>query len=165
MFSLSIKLSTYFVILGMPMNTCIYNTMLYMHQVPWNWVSDNCQYFIDNIFPCRSHAFGSLNQKTVTWNARWPAVIYQFLRNNKLTTCLIRRHNKNCYTVMFLFSDRQVWANSVDPDQRSSLIRVYPVCNSLCIFWMHYSKEKPSCSTFRVITANFRVSEILGFLR
>ena len=30
---------------------------------------------------------------------------------------------------------------------------------------MHYSKEKPSCSTFRVITANFRVSEILGFLR
>ena len=29
---------------------------------------------------------------------------------------------------------------------------------------MHYSKEKPSCSTFRVITANFRVSEILVFL-
>ena len=38
------------------------------------------------------------------------------------------------------------------------------VCNSLCIFWMHYSKETPSCSTFRVITINFRVSEILGFL-
>ena len=30
---------------------------------------------------------------------------------------------------------------------------------------MHYSKEKPSCSTFRVITANFRVSEMLEFLR
>ena len=30
---------------------------------------------------------------------------------------------------------------------------------------MYYSKEKPSCSTFRAITANFRVSEILGFLR
>ena len=44
------------------------------------------------------------------------------------------------------------------------LLRVYTVCNSLCIFWMHYSKEKPSCSTFRVITAIFRVSEILGFL-
>ena len=29
---------------------------------------------------------------------------------------------------------------------------------------MHYSKEKPSCSTFRVITANFQMSEILGFL-
>ena len=42
---------------------------------------------------------------------------------------------------------------------------VYTVCNSLCVFWMLYSKEKPSCSTFRVITANFRVSEILGFLR
>ena len=46
---------------------------------------------------------------------------------------------------------------------RSSLIRVDPVCNSICIFWMHYSKVKPSCSTFRVITANFQVSEILGF--
>ena len=42
------------------------------------------------------------------------------------------------------FSDRQVWANSADPDQR-----VYTVCDSLCIFWMHYSKETPSCSTFR----------------
>ena len=40
----------------------------------------------------------------------------------------------------------------------SSLIRVYTVCNPLCIFWMHYSKETPSCSTFRVITINFRVS-------
>ena len=30
---------------------------------------------------------------------------------------------------------------------------------------MHYAKEKPSCSTFRVITANFQVSEILGVLR
>ena len=48
---------------------------------------------------------------------------------------------------------------------RSSLIRVYTVCNSLCIFWMHYSKQKPSCSTFRAITANFRVSKMLGFLR
>ena len=64
------------------------------------------------------------------------------------------------------FSDGQVWANSADPDQTApSLIRVYTVCNSLCIFWIHYSKEQPSCSTFRVITANVRVSEILGFLQ
>ena len=44
------------------------------------------------------------------------------------------------------------------------LLSVYTVCNSLCIFWMHYSKEKPSCSTLRLITANFRVSEILRYL-
>ena len=44
------------------------------------------------------------------------------------------------------FSDGQVWVNSADPDQT--------VCNSLCIFWMNYSKETPSCSTFRVITTN-----------
>ena len=71
------------------------------------------------------------------------------------------------------FSDRQVWANSANPDQRSSLIRVCTrsslirvctVCNTLCIFWKHYSKEKPSCSTLRVTTANFRVSKILEFL-
>ena len=31
--------------------------------------------------------------------------------------------------------------------------------------WMHYSKEKPSCSTFRMIKVIFQVSEILGFLR
>ena len=35
------------------------------------------------------------------------------------------------------FSDR--WAcESVDPE-RSSLIRVYTVCHSVCIFWTHYS--------------------------
>ena len=28
---------------------------------------------------------------------------------------------------------------------------------------MHYSSVKPSCTNFRVITENFRVSEILGF--
>ena len=44
------------------------------------------------------------------------------------------------------------------------LIRVYNVCISPCIFWIHYSKEKPSCSTFKVITANFQVSKILGIL-
>ena len=54
------------------------------------------------------------------------------------------------------FSDRQDWANSADPDQTAL---------SICIFWMRYSKVKPSCSTFRVITANFRVSKILGFLQ
>ena len=32
------------------------------------------------------------------------------------------------------FSDRQVWANSADPDQ-TALIRVYTVCHSVCIIW------------------------------
>ena len=34
---------------------------------------------------------------------------------------------------------------------RSNLIRVYTVCHSVCIFWMHYSKVKPHCSNFRTI--------------
>ena len=44
------------------------------------------------------------------------------------------------------FSDSLVWANSADPDQtalRSSLIRVLTICNTVCIFWMHYSMVKP----------------------
>ena len=38
--------------------------------------------------------------------------------------------------------------------ERNSLIRVYTVCNCVCIFWMYYSTVKLSCSNFRVITAN-----------
>ena len=43
------------------------------------------------------------------------------------------------------FSDRYAWANSADPDQtaRSSLIRVYTVCHSVCIVWTHYSMIEP----------------------
>ena len=66
-------------------------------------------------------------------------------------------------TVIFL-SFRTDRSGQTVQTQIRLLLWVYTVCNSLCIFWMHYSKEKPSCSTFRVITANFRVSEILGFL-
>ena len=37
---------------------------------------------------------------------------------------------------------------------RSSLIRVYTVCHSVCIVWTHYSMVKPHSSNFRVITTN-----------
>ena len=39
------------------------------------------------------------------------------------------------------FSDRYVWANGADPDQPaplSSLIRVFTVCYSICIFLTKY---------------------------
>ena len=61
------------------------------------------------------------------------------------------------------FSDRQVWANSVDPDQTAPLSGSTLFAIPSADLWMQYSKEKPSCSTFRVIPANFRVSEIFGF--
>ena len=51
------------------------------------------------------------------------------------------------------FSDRYARANSADPDQ--SLIRVYTVCQSVCIVWTHYSVVEPHSSNFRVITTNF----------
>ena len=55
------------------------------------------------------------------------------------------------------FSDRQVWANSADPDQTAprGAIRVYTVCHSVCIVWTHYSMVEPHSSNFRVISTNF----------
>ena len=62
----------------------------------------------------------------------------------------------------YKFSDRHVWANSVDPDETApSLIRVYTVCQSVCIFWTYYSVVKRYCASFRIITAI--VYFILGF--
>ena len=69
------------------------------------------------------------------------------------------------------FSDRQVWANSVDPDQtgplllRSSLIRVYTVCHSVYKFWTYFSMVKLNCSNFRIIKAIFQVSEYFRILQ
>ena len=68
-------------------------------------------------------------------------------------------------TVIFLSFRTDRSGQTVQTQIRLLLIRAYIVCYSLYIFGMHYSKEKPSCSKFRVITANFRVSEILGILR
>ena len=67
-------------------------------------------------------------------------------------------------TVMILsfWTDRS-W-QTMQPEQ-SSLLRVYTVCNSVCIFWMHYSMVKPLCLNFMVITANIWVSEYLGILQ
>ena len=38
---------------------------------------------------------------------------------------------------------------------RSSLVRVYTVCHSVCIVWTHYSMVEPHSSNFRVITTKF----------
>ena len=38
---------------------------------------------------------------------------------------------------------------------RSSLIRVYTVCHSVCIVWTHYFIVEPHSSNFRVITTKF----------
>ena len=68
---------------------------------------------------------------------------------------LLGNNRKREYCNAPMFSDRQVWANSADPDQTAPLIRVYSVCNSLSIFCMYHSMVKPSCSTFKVIIENF----------
>ena len=87
--------------------------------------------------------------------------IFKPLHHHLCWKCSWKSKQPTLSTVMFLsfWTDRsgQIVQTQIR-SYRSSLIRVYTVCNSLCIIWMHYSKEKPSCSTFRVITANFQLS-------
>ena len=59
------------------------------------------------------------------------------------------------HTVMFLSFRTDRSGQTVQTQIRLPL-RVYTICTSLCIFWKHYSKEKPSCVTFTVITEIFR---------
>ena len=54
------------------------------------------------------------------------------------------------------FSDTQIWANSVNPDQTA--------CLPFRVFWTHYSIVKRHNSNFRLITVFFRASEFRGFL-
>ena len=62
------------------------------------------------------------------------------------------------------FSDRQVLANSVDPDQ--SLIRVYTVCHSIYSFWTHYILYVKATLIEHLgwLPQKFRVSEFLRVL-
>ena len=77
--------------------------------------------------------------------------------------------SKILYTVMVLSFRADKSLQTLQTQIRllleSSLIRVYTVCNSLCIFWMHFSMVKPPCSKFRVLQQIFWVSEFLGVLR
>ena len=44
---------------------------------------------------------------------------------------------------------------TVQTQIRSSLIRVYTVCHSVCIVWTHYSMAEPHSSNFSVITTDY----------
>ena len=110
-------------------------------------------------------SLNTTNQKNVSFEQNQGLLIKHVCLGLNSVQSDRRGKTKTIYRNVPKFSDRQIWTNSANPDQTApNLIRVFTVCNSLCIFWMHYSKEKPSCSTFRVITANFRESEILGVL-
>ena len=89
------------------------------------------------------------------------------MHKNRMKECFGLKLNKvlNDYRNVPKFSDRYAWANSADPDQRSSLIRVYTVCHSVCIVWTHYSMVEPHSSNFRVITTNFLGVRIFRNLR
>ena len=69
------------------------------------------------------------------------------------------------YTVMILSFRTDRFGEQCRPRSDCSLIRVYTVCHSFSIIWLHYSVLKPYSLNFRIITAIFRMFEFLGFLR
>ena len=52
------------------------------------------------------------------------------------------------------FSDRQIWANNVDPYDTAQE-------QSVCIFWIYYCIVKPLISNFRIITVLHVFSGVL----
>ena len=106
---------------------------------------------------------GSVNQNESVWKPVSAFCFYEF-REILVTRCShpTMFGQIPVFGMLPKFSDRYAWVNSADPDQRSSLIRVYTVCHSVCIVWTHYSMVEPHSSNFRVITTNFGVSEYLG---
>ena len=63
-----------------------------------------------------------------------------------------------------IYSDRQVWANSVDPAQTAPKQAV-PSGSALFAFPDLYLFDKCMISKFKIIVAIFWVSEYLGFLQ
>ena len=87
-----------------------------------------------------------------------PKVLFGSADFQKKYCCQVSQNINTTYRNDPKFSDRYVWANSADPDQtapRSSLIRVYTVCHSVCTVWTHYSMIEPHISNFRAITTIF----------
>ena len=69
------------------------------------------------------------------------------------------------YHIELKFSDRQVWANSVDPDQPKNSV-IGSVLFAI-LFWRHYCIVKTTliCSDLRTIAITvFQESEFSGFL-
>ena len=80
------------------------------------------------------------------------------LSRQRTTKALIRLHGCAGWSAPLL-SAYGIIRFSHDVAYMRSLIRVYTVCHSFFIFWMHWCMLKPPCSDFRIITA--QVSGIL----
>ena len=90
---------------------------------------------------------------------KWMPLYFPHTRSPSLSLCFDKE------STLMILSFRTDRSGQTMQTQRSSLIRVYTVCHSIYIFWMHYFMIKQPRSNFRVITAIFRVSEYLGVLR
>ena len=82
---------------------------------------------------------------------------YIFTKDNQpldwKTTNPDQPHKK--YTVKILSFQTDMPGQTVQTQIRSSLIRVYTVCHSVCIICTHYSMVEPHSSNIRVTTTNF----------
>ena len=78
-----------------------------------------------------------------------------FLQNHHLSVTTYFWYLCQANTVMILSFQTDMPGQTVQTQIRSSLIRVYTVCQSVCIIWTHYSMVELHSSNFRVITTNF----------
>ena len=88
----------------------------------------------------------SLRLISITTDWRWLRLVQ-----------LVYGHIWNKSTVMILSFRTDMPGQTVQTQirlLRSSLIRVYTVCHSVCIVSTHYSRVEPHSSNFRVITTN-----------
>ena len=76
----------------------------------------------------------------------WPNIVIMWSTARMKTITL---------AVCIVLGSQRAWKPPQIFVQRSSLIRVYTVCHSVCIVWAPYSMVEPHSSNFRVITTNF----------
>ena len=116
------------------------------------------------------------NQKQNLWHKMLSLPVTDLKVDKKTCPYLLKRNNHNKHWQDFLninyckdpkFSERQVGANSVDPDQTAPQNTVDPdqtaplgavwsgftlfAIHSVCIFWTHYCVAKRYCSNFSII--------------
>ena len=107
---------------------------------------------------CSIMSWTSITCPIMSWTSiTCPIMHYIIFKTCDL--CLGRCLFRYVGSVMFLSFRTDRSGQTVQTQIRLLLDQSLHCLQFLCIFWMHYSKETPSCSTFRMITGvrNFTV--------
>ena len=109
--------------------------------------------FLDNWCECQSGLSKTKSTKSYKKD---------YLTAKKLHWLQCFEDEKKCENFIITKTSLSFWANMTGalgnecrPRSNCSLIRIYTVCHSACIFWTHYCMLKPYFSNFRIITLIF----------